>query len=287
VIWPAFLAVSAGFWFAAASILLKRGLRYASPQTAVVFSVTFTAAFVWVAAAFTSPLSRLFTPRIVPFLVAGLVAPGLARLVYYTGIDRIGVSRATALASTQPLFAVTMAIAFLGERPTWVLVLGAGGVVAGSVLLSRRDQVEQPWRRRDMIFPLVAAVGFGLRDNLSRYGFQSFDDPMLGAAAATLSSVAVMWIVAARSGSKGLYAARQGIGFLGMAGLCEGCASLMMWQALARGRVSIVSPLVHAQPFFTIVLATLFLRDLERVTWRIVLASGLIVTGVVLVIRFR
>jgi drug/metabolite transporter, DME family len=286
VIWPAFLALSAGFWFALAGILLKRGFRYASPQTAVVFSVTFTAAFVWIAAASTSSLSRLLTPRILPFLAAGLVAPGLARLVYYTGIDRIGVSRATALASTQPLFAVTMAIAFLGERPAGTLVLGAAGVVAGGALLSLRDRMERPWRRRDMIFPLLAAVGFGIRDNLSRYGFRSFDDPMLGAAAATVSSVAVMWIIAARSGMKALPAARQGFPFLVMAGLCEGGAYLTMWQALSRGRVSIVSPLVHAQPFFTIVLATLFLRDLERVTWPIVLASGLIVAGVVLVIRF-
>ena len=56
--------------------------------------------------------------------------------------------------------------------------------------------------------------------------------------------------------------------------------------ALATAPVSIVSPLVHAQPLFTIVLAAVFLRDVERMTWRLVLASLLIVAGVTVVLRF-
>jgi drug/metabolite transporter (DMT)-like permease len=36
----------------------------------------------------------------------------------------------------------------------------------------------------------------------------------------------------------------------------------------------------------TVVLAWLFLRDLERVTWRIAVASVLVVVGVVLVIAY-
>jgi drug/metabolite transporter (DMT)-like permease len=57
-------------------------------------------------------------------------------------------------------------------------------------------------------------------------------------------------------------------------------------RALAAAPASLVSPLVHAQPLFTIALAGIFLRDVERLTWRIVVASLLIVAGVTVVLRF-
>src|SRR5438045_109314 len=97
---PALYALAAAITFAVASIVLKRAFQYASPQMAAVFSVTFTTIFVWGVALATVPLSTVFTWRILPFVVAGLVAPGLARLVYYLGVHTIGVSRATTLVAT-------------------------------------------------------------------------------------------------------------------------------------------------------------------------------------------
>jgi drug/metabolite transporter (DMT)-like permease len=58
-----------------------------------------------------------------------------------------------------------------------------------------------------------------------------------------------------------------------------------MWRALAATDVSVVSPLVSAQPLFTVALTAVFLRDLERVTWRVMLAAALIVAGIALVVR--
>ena len=72
-----------------------------------------------------------------------------------------------------------------------------------------------------------------------------------------------------------------------LAGACEGAAYLVMWRALTVGAVSLVSPLVHTQPIFTIALAAVFLRDLERATWRLVLAATLILAGVAFVLQGR
>jgi drug/metabolite transporter (DMT)-like permease len=46
------------------------------------------------------------------------------------------------------------------------------------------------------------------------------------------------------------------------------------------GTVSVVSPLVSSYSIFTVALAWLFLRDLERVSWQIALAAALVVVGV-------
>ncbi len=278
------LALLAALGFGTASVLLKRGLQHTTPLTAALVSVAFTAGFIWAIAVSTASLGMLLTPRILPFLVAGLIAPGLGRLAMFTGFHRIGVGRAAPIVGTAPLFSVGMAMLVLGERPTWTMLAGAAAIVSGGALLSLRVGTEH-WRRRDLVFPLLAAIGFALRDNISRYGFQDFHDPLLASAAGTVSSLLVMGTYATLVGSERVWMSRTGLAYVALAGLAEGLAYLTMWQALAVGQVAVVSPLVNASSIIAVALAAVFLRDLERVTWRIGLAAALIVAGVAMIVR--
>lgn len=278
------LALASCFLFGVGGVLSRRGLQHANPLAAAVVSITVTTAFVWCLTLFSGSVSRLFTWKIWPFLVAGLVAPGLARLMSFVGIGRIGVARSTSLMAAAPLFAVLIAMVCLGERPTPPLLLGAAAIVGGGVMLALRSRHETRWRRRDMIFPALGALGFALRDNLSRWGLRDYGDSLAAAAAATLTSLALMWICAAAWRTR-LNVPATSLGFFALSGLAEGAAYLLMWRALSIGEVSVVSPLVNSYSIVTIALTAVFLRDLERVTWRIVLAAALIVAGVALVVR--
>lgn len=280
------LALTAALCFSVAGVFLKRGLQYVNPLPAAVLSVTFTATVVWGMTLARAPLRGLLTPGILPFVVAGVIAPGLSRLALFTGIDRVGIARTAAFGATTPLLSVALAIAFLGERPSWLLLVGAVAIVIGGVLLSARPAGDWSWRRRDLVFPALAAIGFALRDNVSRYGFREFTDATLAAAITATTSVVILWgyaLVAARARLRFPFA---GIKFLMCAGVAEGIAYVIMWQALAAGSVAVVAPLVNSQSIFAVVLAAVFLRDLERVTWRIGAATVLIVAGVLIVLRF-
>jgi len=277
-------ALVAALGFSVSGVCLKRALQYATPLTAAVISVAFTTGLVWVLAAATAPIGQILDRRIVPFLVAGLAAPGLARLVLFLGVDRIGVARSSAITSCAPLFAVTLAILFLGERPSAMLLSGVAAIVIGGALLSARGR-GGGWRRRDLVWPLLAALGFGIRDTISRYGFTEPIHPLVAAAAATVSSLAVMAACAVVQ-RRQLRLALAGLGFLAVAGFAEGIAYLTMWRALAVASVSLVSPLVNSHSVFTVGLAAIFLRDLERVAWRVVVAVVLIVAGAAAVVRF-
>ena len=317
------LSLGAAVSFGMAGVLLRRGLQHASPLTAAVFSVTVTTIFVWLVVAATGPMAVVFTWAILPFLAAGLVAPGLARLAFFTGVQRIGVSRASAVVSAAPLFAIGAAILFLREEPPTLLLGGAALVVAGGALLSYRGKGETDWRRRDLGYPIMAALGFAFRDIVSRWGLVHFPHPLTAAAVATAMSLIVMWTFMAVRGAAGGEPSRRilkltrrekrnpasqkipafarrlrrpdvawsfhpaGAAFLMMSGLCEGTAYLTMWRALAIGNVSVVSPLVNSHALFAVLLAAVFLRDIERVGWRIAVACGLVVAGVVLVIVSR
>jgi uncharacterized membrane protein len=82
-----------------------------------------------------------------------------------------------------------------------------------------------------------------------------------------------------------LRATRVGLLFLALTGTFEALGSLALWAALSAGNVSVVTPLVHAQPMFTVVLAAILLRDVEQVTWRVAAATPIMVAGAILVIR--
>ena len=278
------LALAACVLFGVGGVLSRRGLQRANPLAAAAVSITVTTAFVWCLTLYLGPASRLFTWKIWPFLVAGLVAPGLARLMAFVGIDRIGVARATSLMAAAPLFAVVIAMVCLGERPTPLLLAGAVAIVGGGILLAQRSRHDTHWRRRDMIFPALAALGFALRDNISRWGLRDYGDALAAAAAATVTSLLVMWMCALVWRAR-LSVPAASMGFFALSGVCEGAAYLLMWRALSIGSVSVVSPLVNSYSIVTIALAAIFLRDLERVTWRIVVAAALIVAGIALVVR--
>ena len=283
---PSLLALLAAFGFGLAAILLRRALRSATPLAAAMVSVGFTTVFVCLLALATVPVGRIFTWRIGPFLLAGLLAPGLARLAYFIGVDRVGIARAMPLVSTAPVFAVLVAIAALGERPSPMVLLAVVCIVAGGALVATRDHASGAWRKLDLVFPLVGAIGFALRDNIFRYGFRRYDEPILAAAAAAVASIAVVGLVGVRPFRAGrVRLTRQSLALLAASGLCEALAYITALRAFREGNVSIVSPLVSTHGLFAVVLAAIFLRDLERVTWRLAAATVLIVTGTLVVIR--
>ena len=283
---PPLLALLAAFGFGLAAILLRRALRSATPLAAAMVSVGFTTVFVCLLALATVPVGRLLTWRIAPFLVAGLLAPGLARLSFYVGVDRVGVARAMPLVSMAPVFAVLVAVVALGERPSPLVLLAVACIVAGGLLVATRDAGTGAWRRIDLAFPLVGAVGFALRDNIFRYGFRRYDEPILAAAAAAIASVAVMGLLGVQPIRAGrVRLTRQSLALLAASGLCEALAYITALRAFREGNVSIVSPLVSTHGLFAVVLAAIFLRDLERVTWRLAVATVLIVAGTLVVVR--
>ena len=279
-----FLALAAALGFALARVVLKRALPHTTPLTAVVTSIVFTGTVLWIVAVLTAPLSQFATTAVWPFVIAGLLAPGLARLLVYVGIDRIGAARSSAIMPIGPFSAILLAVVFLGERPSGSLLAGAACIVAGTILLSQQERGGRAWRRRDLIFPLLGAIAFGLRDVISRWGLQTFPHPTVAAVVATMTSAVLIAAFAQRRRGE-LRADRVGLGFLILTGTFEALGSLALWAALAVGNVSVVTPLAHAQPMFTVILAAILLRDIEQVTWRVAVATPIMVAGAILVIR--
>ena len=64
----------------------------------------------------------------------------LARTFNFAAIGRIGAARASPLFSSSPLWSLILAVAFLGERPNWVIITGTFIIVAGILVIVTERQ---------------------------------------------------------------------------------------------------------------------------------------------------
>ena len=72
-----------------------------------------------------------------------------------------------------------------------------------------------------------------------------------------------------------------------IAGSCSAGGVIFTYFALTRATVVVVAPVISISPLVTLVLAHLLLRNLERITWRLVLGTLMIVGGVVIIVFGR
>jgi drug/metabolite transporter, DME family len=219
---------------------------------------------------------------------AGIFAPGIGRTLSYFGIEKIGVARAVPIVNSSPIFASMFAVLFLGED--WALqnVAGTLLVIAGVVMLSMAKPPAGEWRKLDVVFPILGAIAFGISTSLRKAGLGFVDIP-LGAAACTATTGFLFSVILLQTqgGQKALKLTRNSAGWFFSAGIFNTAALLSVFYALSYGKVVIVEPLVSSNPVLTLVLTSLFLRDLEALNWRVISGASLAVAGTILVVLVK
>jgi uncharacterized membrane protein len=144
------------------------------------------------------------------------------------------------------------------------------------------------WRKVDVIYPLVGAVAFGVSAILRKAGLELVNVPLLAAAVtagtAALFSFALLQIQGGRQAFK---LTRRSASWLFSAGVFNTAAMLSVFYALSHGKVVIVEPLVSSNPVTTLLLTSIFLRDVESLTVRVLLGAALTVTGTILVVLVK
>jgi drug/metabolite transporter (DMT)-like permease len=211
-----------------------------------------------------------------PFVVAGVVAPGVSQLLFVRAIELIGASRTAVLVGIAPLLSAGFAIALLGEPVRAGLVAGTLAIVAGGLLLT--------WERTATRLPAlgfivggIAAVAIAARDNFVRWAAK--ENALPGTSAAALSLVAAtvfLFLLFGRSSRRGLWEQRR---VVVASALLLGAAYACLLEALDRGRVTVVAPLYATESLWAVLFAALLLRTSEAVGRRLVAAAVLMVLG--------
>ena len=232
-------------------------------------------------------LEGISIPIILLFVCAGVVAAAMGQLSYYRGIDRMGASVCATITNSRPLFAVLLAVVWLGENMTVSGVIGVISIVMGVVFITRSKSGNiSGWKRSDIVFPLFAAVAFAAGNVIRKFGFME-DAAITAIQALAINDFAALVVV-------GIYGVVIGKGRelaagnkesyrnFGLSGVCVFLAMLTLYEALIRGPVSVADPILGTGPLFTVIIAASVLKKVERITKGFVVGTLLIIAGVVL-----
>jgi drug/metabolite transporter (DMT)-like permease len=220
-----------------------------------------------------------------PFLLAGILGPGISQTLFTFGVRDAGPSRASATVGMAPLAAVTFAVVLLGEPLVAGVAVGALLVVGGGVLLASERSRPAHVKRIGLVFAFSAMVVFALRDTFVRWLSADTGVTPALAVTATLASGALTILLITLLLRRPL-SVRGAVPFL-PAGLLFGLSYVCLFEALYRGRLSVVTPLVATESLWGVLLSALLLRKHEAVGLRLAAGAALVVAGGVLIGVFR
>ncbi|MDY6780187.1 MAG: EamA family transporter, partial [Halobacteria archaeon] len=248
-------------------ILSKKGMESGgNTLQAAVVVVLVDSLLYWGVLVFTRGLDGVLSfslDAVVVFLVAGFVGTALGRICVFAGIDRVGASISSAGISTRPLFATVLAYFWLSESVSVLTAAGILVLVVGLVVLTTsRGGDLSGWKRSDLVFPLSAAAFFGFGNVVRRFGLSTTPAAVLEAVAvnelAALIGLGGYVLVRADGFSE---APSRSYGYFAASGVLTALALLSLFEALRRGKVAVVDPLVATAPLFTTLFSYLFLSD--------------------------
>ena len=283
--------------FGSATIFARLGMPRVGPMPVVFISLCFSFAASGILAAIFVSADFAALPLIV---IAWCVMLGAfnflgGRNLSYLAVGRIGAARAGAIVGTSAVFASSLAISFTGERPHWVVIVGTLVVVAGLGTALGKSIVEtaggEGARRRGAMLGYMLAFGaaccYGTTNVVVKQLTIDYTSPLVVSTISLFFGVLLVAPVAFRQSMASLPEARRSPGFLvyaGLSGLAAATGVNCTYYALQLAPVVVVSPIVSANPLFTLLLASLFLSRQENVNRWLVLGTFITVAGVALVV---
>jgi len=109
------LALITSVLYASALVSARAGMRYSNPTTVTPISILMQNLLLWTAVFIIGGVPQVPVIGVLLFTLVGIFQLGV-RLLAYTGVEKIGASRSSALQAVSPLISATIAVTILGEH---------------------------------------------------------------------------------------------------------------------------------------------------------------------------
>ena len=224
-------------------------------------------------------------------VLAGLIATLFGRLALFAAIARIGATRGVIINTMAPLVTLAIAVMVLGEKFSLFDIFGMTLLVVAMALLL----IERVWflsRSLSMLFQqgVVAAILATLFQGIG-YTFRKvgIDTSITALFAATLDTLSALVVYILLLGVFGRLKTVVGISLKNVspytiaAGLLSATAVLLFFSASDAIPVSQVSVITGIQPVIVALLSSLFMKNLERLSWVTFICAFLATLGVAVI----
>jgi drug/metabolite transporter (DMT)-like permease len=280
------LALVSGFLFGAMTVALRFALRRA-PGAELGALVTVAAALAVALVAFAVSGEPFHGGGLGWFVLGGALAPTASQLLFTFAVRDVGPSRTSVVVGAAPLFALAIAFPALDEPVRVPLVVGALLVVCGGVMLVAERGRPEHLKPIGLLLAAASALAIASRDNIARWLLRGTAVPTLASLVVLLctgTALTLVWLLLSR-GRRGLHV-DGALPFVPV-GIVFGLSYVCLFEAYARGRVSVVSPIVATESLWGVGLSALFLRRHEVVGRKLLLGALAVVAGGALIGAFR
>jgi drug/metabolite transporter (DMT)-like permease len=233
------------------------------------------------------------------FAVAGIGHFALGRNWAYRSIQLVGATRSNIVTSLHPIITTVLAMIVLKERIPVLMVIGILCSLAGPLLILMKEEVvkeRQTRGRRELdrstlyrgiLYGAGTMLFWGSSAIFIKLGFGSGGSPIMGSLIAYTSASLVIspsvFLMKARR-DEILHAGRGSLKLAVISGLTTSMAQLLRYSALATGSAIVVSLMLQTQTLWVLIFAFLFSRGDESFSRWVLLGSGLLITGTILIL---
>jgi DME family drug/metabolite transporter len=287
-------AVLSALAFTTGSLTSRYGLRTSTPLTSTLILGLVTLGIYGPIALATSPVLEYELKGLLLFVAAGALSPGLARTLLNMSIQRVGLARSVTIINSAPLVTVVLAVAALGERPSPGVYLGTFLLVTGVMLLAEEQRAASKSDGRGktvwyyFLYALVAGLFMGVAMAIRKLGIVLIPSLSTGLSMAAIGTLLILflWYPFLPREERFKFSC-QGVGWFLASAFFTSSAHLFFFVALQRGPLATVAPLSSTGPLFALGYSWLLLREVERLSIRLVAGAFLICAGAALISMSR
>ena len=282
------LALLSALSFGLSQILVRKNLE---KSNFVYISLTVTImgnVILWPLALTFTNLNTINLEGLLLFVFAGLLAPGIARLFYFKGMETAGISANASIFATYPLYTSITAILLLGETLTAENWIGLACIIAGVIFVGRTinngDTQTKSTTKKGLIVPILGSLAIAFSQIVRKEGLNIYNQPLLGVAVGYSTSLIVYLLLLFFSdGARASRFSCKDLQMFWKPGVGIAAGWLLSFLALSQEMVSIVAPILQTELLFILFFAYIFLRKLEKFSFKLIASALLIVAGVILI----
>jgi len=282
------LAVLAAVFYSLGVILVRKGLVESNFISAS-FVITIVGNIIlWGPALLLATSNRINPTGVLLFALAGILDPGLTRLSYFFGMERIGASISASIFAVNPVFGTMAAVVLLGEQPTIGTLVGTSCVVCGALLLGKSihtNNAKSGKVKTGLAVSVFGSIVVGMAFIVRKMALNMMNKPIIGVALGYAMALSIYTIVVAVSSNMRSIASVDGHTFrlFWKAGVFMSLGWITSFYAIMYGNVVTVNPIMDTEPLFIFFFAYLYLRELETITPKLVIGTIIVILGVTLV----
>ncbi len=286
------LAILTAIFYGIGVIVLRKGLVKSNFISASFIITMIGNVIFWSLTILFVPLNMINPSGIILFILSGILAPGLARLFYILGMERLGASMNSSIFAMHPVFGSLAAIMLLHEQPTEGTLVGTSFVVCGAALVGRSIYSNNVKSGRSwtagLAFSVFASIALGFSYTIRKMGLNTYDEPIIGVALgyAVALSIYTLIVSVSRKMRNTVSLNRQAFRLFWKAGALIALGWITSFYAVMHGDVTVVTPITDTEPLFVFLFAYLYLKELETITPKLIVGTIIIIIGVMFISIF-